>query len=57
MALVTDGLPNKQIAGKSIDTAKIHRGRVMSKMGAKSLADLVIMADALGVRGKPPPET
>jgi len=60
MALVTDGLLNKQIAGKmeiSIDTAKIHRGRVMSKMGAKSLADLVIMADALGVRGKPPPET
>jgi len=29
----------------------------MRKMRAKSLADLVIMADALGVRGKPPPET
>jgi FixJ family two-component response regulator len=60
MALVTDGLLNKQIAGKmgiSVDTAKIHRGRVMRKMGAKSLADLVIMADALGTRGKPPLDT
>jgi FixJ family two-component response regulator len=60
MALVTGGLLNKQIAGKmgiSLDTAKIHRGRVMRKMGAKSLADLVIMAGALGIRGKPPPET
>jgi FixJ family two-component response regulator len=60
MALVTDGLLNKQIAGKmgiSLETAKIHRGKVMRKMGAKSLADLVIMADALGIRGKPPPET
>jgi|SRR5882724_5353191 len=38
-------------------TAKIHRGRVMKKMGAKSLADLVVMAEALGVRGKPPQET
>jgi len=60
MALVTDGLLNKQIAGKmgiSLETAKIHRGKVMRKMGAKSLADLVIMADALRIRGKPPPET
>jgi FixJ family two-component response regulator len=35
MALVTDGLLNKQIAGKmgiSVDTAKIHRGSVMRKM-------------------------
>ena len=57
MALVTDGLLNKQIAGKmgiSLATAKIHRGKVMRKMSAKSLADLVIMADALGIRGKPP---
>jgi FixJ family two-component response regulator len=60
MALVTDGLMNKQVAaraGISEVTAKIHRGRVMKKMGAKSLADLVVMAEALGVRGKPPPET
>ncbi|HWN52746.1 MAG TPA: response regulator [Xanthobacteraceae bacterium] len=57
MAFVTDGLMNKQVASKmgiSIVTAKIHRSRVMRKMGAKSLADLVVMAEALGVRGKPP---
>ena len=57
MALVTDGLLNKQVAhtlGISEVTAKIHRSRVMRKMGAKSLADLVIMAEVLGVRGKPP---
>jgi FixJ family two-component response regulator len=57
MALVTDGLMNKQVAnrlGISEVTAKIHRSRVMKKVGAKSLADLVVMAEALGVRGKPP---
>jgi FixJ family two-component response regulator len=57
MALVTDGLPNKQIAartGISEVTTKIHRGKVMKKMGAKSLADLVVMAEALGIRGKLP---
>jgi FixJ family two-component response regulator len=60
MALVTDGLLNKQVAartGISEVTTKIHRGRVMKKMGAKSLADLVVMAEALGVRGKLPEET
>jgi len=60
MALVTDGLMNKQVAarvGISEDTTKIHRGRVMKKMGAKSLAGLAVMAEALGVRGKPPPDT
>jgi FixJ family two-component response regulator len=31
-------------------TAKVHRGNVMRKMGAKSLAELVRMADALGIR-------
>jgi FixJ family two-component response regulator len=59
MALVTDGLLNKQVAhtlGISEVTAKIHRSKVMRKMGAKSLADLVIMAEVLGVRGKPPQE-
>jgi len=47
---------NKQIAGKlgvSEITVKVHRGNVMRKMGAKSLADLVRMADALGVRRAP----
>jgi len=46
---------NKQIAaeiGLAQITVKIHRGHVMRKMGAKSLADLVRMAEALGVRHK-----
>jgi FixJ family two-component response regulator len=53
MGLVTAGLMNKQIAaeiGVSVITAKVHRGSVMRKMGARSLADLVRMADALGIR-------
>jgi FixJ family two-component response regulator len=56
MALVTAGLMNKQIAGElgiSEITVKVHRGSVMRKMGAKSLADLVRMAEALGVRRTP----
>ena len=53
MGLVTAGLMNKQIAGElglSEITVKIHRGHVMRKMAARSLADLVRMAEALGVR-------
>jgi len=53
MDLATAGLMNKQIAaeiGVSLITAKVHRGSVMRKMGARSLADLVRMADALGIR-------
>jgi FixJ family two-component response regulator len=53
MKLVTAGLMNKQIAGElgvSVVTIKFHRGNVMRKMGAKSIAELVRMADALGVR-------
>jgi FixJ family two-component response regulator len=52
MALVTTGLMNKQIAGEmgvSEITVKIHRGHAMRKMRAKSLADLVRMAETLGV--------
>ena len=53
-ALVADGLLNKIVAdrlGIAERTTKIHRARVMDKMGAHSLADLVRMADRLGVRG------
>jgi FixJ family two-component response regulator len=53
MGLVTTGLMNKQVAaeaGLSLITVKIHRGHVMKKMQAKSLADLVRMADALSIR-------
>jgi len=54
MALVTGGLMNKQVAGKigiSERTVKIHRGNLMRKMHAKSLAELVMMAESLGIRG------
>jgi len=47
------GLLNKQIAydlGLSEATVKIHRGQVMQKMDAASVADLVRMADRLGIR-------
>ena len=53
MTLVTTGLMNKQVAaqaGLSVITVKIHRGHIMKKMQAKSLADLVRMADALGIQ-------
>ena len=57
MKLVTAGLMNKQIAGEfgvSVVTVKFHRGNLMRKMGAKSVAELVRMADALGVRRTEP---
>ena len=53
IGLVTAGLMNKQIAtdlGVSEITVKVHRGNAMKKMGARSLAELVRMADALGIR-------
>jgi FixJ family two-component response regulator len=58
MTLVTAGLMNKQIAaeiGVQEITVKIHRGHVMRKMKANSLAQLVLMAEALGTRPKEPP--
>ena len=57
MALVTTGLMNKQIAaeiGIAEITVKIHRGHIMKKMAAKSLADLVKMAQTLGIQRAAP---
>jgi FixJ family two-component response regulator len=53
LALVSSGLMNKQVAaelGLAEITVKIHRGHIMKKMGAKSLADLVMKAETLGIR-------
>jgi len=55
MLLVTSGKMNKQVAGDlgiSEITVKIHRGAAMRKMGARTLADLVRMAEVVGP--KPP---
>jgi FixJ family two-component response regulator len=53
LTLVISGLMNKQIAHRlevSEITVKIHRGQVMKKMEARSLADLVRMAEMLGIK-------
>lgn len=52
MAMATAGLMNKQIAGQlglSEITVKIHRGKISRKMTARTFADLVRMAEALGL--------
>ena len=54
MALVARGRLNKQIAaeiGLSEITVKVHRGQAMRKMRAEFVADLIRMADALGLSG------
>jgi FixJ family two-component response regulator len=53
MELVTSGLMNKQVAGRlglQVVTVKVHRGSVMKKMNAKSLADLVRMSEMVRLR-------
>ena len=55
MAWVISGLPNRQIAkglGTTEITVKVHRGNMMRKMAAASVARLIRMADALGVKAR-----
>ncbi|MGU7782244.1 response regulator transcription factor [Burkholderia sp. PU8-34] len=57
MGFVVAGLMNKQIASEmnlSEITVKIHRGQVMKKMAARSVADLVRKSESLGVNPQPP---
>jgi FixJ family two-component response regulator len=57
LAFVSSGLMNKQIAaelGLAEITVKIHRGHIMKKMDAKSLADLLRKAETLGIRPAKP---
>lgn len=56
MALVVSGKLNKQVAGElgtAEKTIKVHRAQVMHKMAAESLAELVRMADRLGISSHP----
>jgi FixJ family two-component response regulator len=58
LSFVASGLMNKQIAaelGLAEITVKIYRGHIMRKMHAKSLADLIRMTEALGIRPAKPP--
>lgn len=58
LGLLVRGLLNKQIAGElsvSDGTVKLHRGKLMQKMGASSLADLIRMAEELGISAASPP--
>jgi FixJ family two-component response regulator len=51
--LVVSGMLNKQVAfelGTAEKTIKVHRARIMEKMGARSFADLVRFAEKLGIR-------
>jgi len=57
MPLIVTGRLNKQIAGQlelSEMTVKVHRSQIMRKMQARSLIDLVRMADQLGISAKKP---
>ena len=53
LTFVVAGFPNKQTAGElgtSEITIGVHRGQIMRKMGARSLAELVRLADKLGIQ-------
>ncbi len=55
MDLVVQGMRNKQIAGTleiSEKTVKVHRGHVMQKVGARTVADLVHVADTAAVNSQ-----
>jgi RNA polymerase sigma factor (sigma-70 family) len=57
LPLVVSGLPNKQIAaeiGTSEATVKVHRSQLMRKMGADSLAELVRLAQRVGIPNNNP---
>jgi RNA polymerase sigma factor (sigma-70 family) len=56
LALIVAGLPNKLVAdqlGAAEKTVKVHRARVMEKMKANSLPDLVVMARLIGIGQDP----
>ena len=60
MRLVVSGLLNKQIAGElgsSEVTVKMHRGQVMRKMKARSIVELLRMAEKIGITGEAVPPT
>ena len=60
MEHVVSGQLNKQIAdvlGTALQTIKVHRARVMRKMGVLSLAELVQLAARAGIRRKQPPDS
>jgi len=60
MSLVVTGMLNKRIAdrlGAVEKTIKVHRGRVMDKMQVQSLAELVRVAERIGIPKKPDPLT
>ena len=55
MDLVVKGMRNKQIAGAlgiSEKTVKVHRGHVMQKVGARSVSDLIHVAEKAGVNSQ-----
>jgi FixJ family two-component response regulator len=57
LSRIVSGLPNKQVAaeiGTSETTVKVHRGRLMRKMAATSLPELVRMAEKMGVPATKP---